>query len=134
MTPGDDVKLKEHFDDVCRARMGAIEKTVCIKAQDEHDFFMAKIEAIAEATRLQAKALEAKFESVNEFRGALTDLQQSYVTRLEHEAVLKDIRDLRESRSELAGKASQNSANAAMILGGLGLLLGLGSMLVHLLH
>ena len=71
---------------------------------------------------------------MNEFRGQLKDQAAGLFPRSEHEifmrAVDKDIRELRESRALLAGKASQNAVNLSTVIAILGILLAIVS-LVH---
>lgn len=62
---------------------------------------------------LAERVLDNRLEKLNELRQVVSDSQATFVTKDEfvgaHERVVEDIRSLRESRAEIAGKASQSS-------------------------
>ena len=68
---------------------------------------------------------------MNEIREQLKAQKSDFVTRPEHDFVLADIRDLRESRASLEGKASQNSVLFAYLVSGIGILLSVVSLIIH---
>jgi hypothetical protein len=74
---------------------------------------------------------------MNEIRAAMRDVQSLSFTKAEHEAyqriVEADLRVLRESRAELAGKASQSNLNVTFVIALIGALTGLTSVLLDLL-
>ncbi len=74
---------------------------------------------------------------MNEFREALTDQSKTFITRNEFslclEKIESDIRSLRESRSELQGKASQSQVNIALSISVIGIALGFLSLLLKIL-
>jgi beta-N-acetylglucosaminidase len=78
--------------------------------------FNTKFESIDKDTELARSIMDRRLEGMNEFRETLKDQTAKYVTRAEHDFVLADIRDLRESRSKQEGKASQNSVNIAYLI------------------
>ena len=84
------------------------------------DYFEMRIAALEKQTVTTAEQLERRLEGMNEFRGQLKDQAAGFFPRSEHEiymkAVDKDIRELRESRAELAGKASQKAVTVSTII------------------
>ena len=83
----------------------------------------ARMFAIEQATRVAKESMEKRLESMNEFRDTLRDQSRTFITRSEHETLIKEIQSLRESRAELAGKASQSSVHIAWAMGAAGILL-----------
>ena len=96
------------------------------------DYIDTRICAVNEATRIAHSSMEKRLEGMNEFRSALKDQSSTFISRAEHDKVLEDIRELRESRAELAGKASQSAVIGSYILAVLGLLVSAVSMVGHL--
>ena len=82
------------------------------------EYIEAKIGAVEKATTIASANLEKRLEGMNEFREALKDQTAKFITRNEHEAMMnnynKDIRELRESRAMLEGKANQSSLNIVL--------------------
>ena len=108
------------------------------------DYLDAKFETIKamldkadEATRLARENLEVRLESLNEWRQQSKDRERDFLARTEfdvrHEKVCEDVRSLRESRAELAGKASQKSVTLVTVLTVVGLLLSAIAIIVALL-
>ena len=77
-------------------------------------------EWIKTAIAADKASLSIRLTSMNEMRDALRDLSATMFTRNEHEAYQKlvemDLRSLRESRSELSGKASQTNMTVTFIV------------------
>jgi len=65
------------------------------------------------ALDLAAQSLDKRLEVMNEFRDAMKDQQNKFVTREEsvliHDRLADDIRILRESKANMEGKASMTS-------------------------
>ena len=84
------------------------------------DLFETKITANEKAVELASKTLSARLDLMNEFRMQLKDQAATFFPRVEHDiyikSVDKDIRELRESRAELAGKASQKAVTISVII------------------
>lgn len=109
------------------------------------EHLQSKIDAMEKATTVAQTALERRLESMNEFRAAMSDLAARAVTRGELDllrerintlataeelsalgkAMALEIAGLREWKSAVEGKASQQSVNVSMVLAIAGLLLGL---------
>ena len=117
-----DVTLKDYAD------------TRFVAAKEYTD---ARIAAVNEATRIAHVSMDKRLEGMNEFRNSLKDQSAKFLNRdeytLMHGKVLEDVRDLRESRAELAGKASQNAVIGAYVLGVIGLLLSAANIVGHFL-
>jgi hypothetical protein len=101
------VSIKEHYDELLAQ--------VC-KTLDE------RFKAQEKAAILQEQINEKKFDSQNEWRGAMNDREKAYITRQDHDALIallnakedmlkKDIKSLEITRATLDGKASQNQLN-----------------------
>jgi len=73
----------------------------------------AHLEATDKAVEVAKQGLDRRLEAMNEFRGALKEQSQHFVTQGEHDFVLADIRELRESRAKLEGMATQKSVYIA---------------------
>ena len=87
--------------------------------------FQAKLDGIDKATALREIALDKRLEAMNEFRGSLKDQQGNFITRSEHNFVVNDIRELRESRAKLEGKADQSYVNRVLVLSVISILISI---------
>ena len=91
------------------------------------EYFDARINALEKATTVAANSLEKRLEGMNEFRSQLKDQQSTLMPRTEfnslHTLIVNDIQDLKESRAELRGKASQKSVIVAYIISGISLVI-----------
>jgi len=78
----------------------------------------SRISSLEKATELARQQLEKRLEGMNEVRAQLKEQTSNFISRAEydskHERLLTEIRDLRESRAELQGKASQKSLNLTL--------------------
>ena len=95
--------------------------------------FETKIMANEKAVELASRTLSARLDLMNEFRMQLRDQSSTFFPRSEHEiyikAVDKDIRELRESKAELAGKASEKSVAFTMIVAMIGIILSFAALM-----
>jgi len=135
------VPLKEHLES---------------KIDSTNELLTLRIDALENATQVAKSEMDHRLESMNEFRSQLKEQASQFITRTEHDtlireirtiqdqlphmitraehaAVQEDVRILRESRAELAGKASQQSVISATLLGAGGLLLGVISLMIEIL-
>ena len=85
--------------------------------------FDSRINSVEKGIVLAHNAMEKRLDSMNEFREALKDQNSRFITRTEFDLMLKDIQDLKESRAELSGKASQQSVNVAYVISVAGIIL-----------
>jgi hypothetical protein len=113
-----DGKLEENLrtmELVCDERMKAIGREVELRFQ-----------AMDKSVRIAADAMDRRLEGMNEFRGQLSDQANRFIPREEycaaHERIVDDIRGLRESRAEIAGKASMGSVLIAYGLSAIGII------------
>ena len=118
MTEKDYVSLKEYFSSqLCALR----------KQYDERF-------RVLELSTKEAKAdMDKRLEGMNEFRQQLKDQSATFIARPEHEAVLKEIQGLRESRAELAGKADQSQVLWSLIMSVVGIVIGVIAVFVKVL-
>ena len=97
------------------------------------DYIDKSLEARDKALEVAYNTLDRRLDGMNEFRNALRDQGFSFLSKAEYavfkEGLEADIRSLRESRAELAGKADQKQVNIALILSVLGFVMGVISML-----
>ena len=112
-TKPDGVELKEHLE----TRIAA-----------QHDYFMARLEAVEKATAVASGSLRERLAGMNEFRNAMSDLSSRMMTREEVSLLMKkldaDIADLKKSRDQAEGKASQTSVIISLLFGVAGVILG----------
>ena len=88
-----------------------------------------KLKSSENALQLARESMEHRLDGMNEFRETLRDQASKFVTKAEHDFVVKDIRELRESRAELAGKANMQSVIWAYIISATGILIGIVALL-----
>jgi hypothetical protein len=96
----------------------------CEKYSSEYvslrDYIDVRFTALEKATEQARELMEKRLDGMNEFRDTLRDQGTSFLTKAEYsifkETVEKDLRILREWRSELTGKASQQSVNILMLI------------------
>lgn len=130
------VSIKQHYDELIEQVCRTIE---------------AKFELTEERFRAQEKALELqqvindkKFEGQNEWRGAMSDREKTYITRQDHDnlvlllntkedALKKDIKSLELTRAELNGKANQSQVNTNQVIAIIGLMVGIISLILGFL-
>lgn len=109
---GETVSLREYVD---------------VRFTSTVDLFETKIESAEKAVGLASSTLSARLDLMNGFRAQLEDQAAGLFSRVEHEtymkAVDKDIRELREARAMLEGKASQSAVNFSTVIALLGVLL-----------
>ena len=99
------------------------------------DYVDTRLTAMDRATEQSCRAMDARLNSMNEFREALRDQSGRMATRQELEdklmAVERDLRILREFQAELRGKASQQSVMVAYVLAMINLLMALYTLFVR---
>lgn len=94
----------------------------------------AKIESLKATMTATDLTMERRLEAMNELREQITSERGHYVTRQEHDQthakLNEDVRELRESRAEIAGKASLASVYFTALCVVLSLLIAVAA-LVH---
>ena len=100
---------------------------------DQKELFEKSQEAQDAATSLARLSMEKRLEGMNEFRDALKDQTKTFITRTEHDMVLRQISSLELTRAEMAGKASEFSVIMAYCLGGIALLFSVLSLALQIL-
>lgn len=102
------------------------------------DYFEARLAALEHHIKVAAAAMEKRLDAMNEIREQLRDQAATFMPRSEynihHEKLVEDVRDLRESKAQLEGKASQKSVNVTLVISIFGLILALISVIERLLH
>ena len=111
----------------------SLKEYVDVKIAATSELFETKISAAEKAVSLASNTLAARLDLMNEFRMQLKDQAGSFFPRAEHDIYIKtvdkDIRELRESKASLEGKASQLSVNITLIIAIVGIFLSLFSVL-----
>lgn len=101
------------------------------------EYLESRLEAVAATMAATEKALEVRLAAMNELRDQINTERGRYVQREEsnkdHRALEADIRDLRESRALLAGKASMASVFWTGFVSVLSLMIALMSLAVTFL-
>jgi len=80
------------------------------------EHFESRVSALEKATEVATNVLDKRLDSMNEFRAQLKDQASTFVSRIEHEKVMEDLRELREWKSKQEGKASQMSFVITLII------------------
>lgn len=88
------------------------------------DYVDVRFDAICKEIETGNKVMDARLEKMNEFRSAMTDQAQHFMTvneyHLAHKPVEEDIKELRDFMAKQQGKASQTAllfVSAISILG-----------------
>ena len=93
------------------------------------DYVDVRFEAISQQRQATEKTLDARLESMNEFRQAITDQSRTFMTkeeyRLAHSPLAEDAQEFRDFMSKHQGKASQNQVLAAYALAVVSMILGI---------
>jgi len=97
-----------------------------------------RLAANEQAVELAREILMQRLETMNQIREQLRDQAQTFIPRSEFTIMCKktddDIRSLRESRAELAGKASQKDVDRSTAIAIFGLILGIVGLAISFLH
>lgn len=112
------VTLKEYFTD---------------KIEAQKTNFNIQINAIESARVLAHKLLETRLEELNTLKSQSSHFVTQKEMDIQFSQVKEDIRSLRDSRSELKGKADQSSVLWAMAIGGIGAIGSIVAILALLL-
>jgi len=118
MSKAELITLKEYIDKTLGLQIAAIE---------------VKIAALDKATLVAKESMERRLEGMNEFRDALKDQNATFVTRTEYERSICDIRELRDSKNKLEGKADQKAVNLATLLAAAALAIALIGLVMDLI-
>ena len=123
-----DISIKEHYDEMIAQ--------VCRTMDARFDTLDERFRSQEKALGLQQEMNEKRFQAQNEWRGAMNDREKTYITRLDHEALvlllntkeealIKDIKSLEITRATLDGKANQSQLNITLIFAILGSLMSI---------
>ena len=140
------VELREYVERIVQDQKEHFERAI----RDQQQYYESRLNAVEKATAVAAESLNSRLTTMNEMRGSLedarrnmpssaefTDIQRrvqdnekrfgEYLTSSQYQTYKSsadsDIRELRESRAELAGKASHGSMLLTLGLASLSLLL-----------
>ena len=93
----------------------------------------AQIESFDKALNLAREQLEKRLEGMNEFRQSLKDQNSTFVTKTEHSFICQDVRDLRENKARMEGKADQKSVMQVMIISIVSLFISIINFILRML-
>ena len=100
------------------------------------EFITEKFNALEKSTESARVSMEKRLDGMNEFRDTLKDQAAKFVTRddltIRLDSIGLDIQGLRESRAELAGKASQSSVIGAYVITIISILLSIISLVIKM--
>jgi hypothetical protein len=100
------------------------------------EYLESRLEAIQATMTATDKSMEIRLNAMNELRDQINQERGRYITKDEHEPTHQrlesDVRDLRESRAELAGKASMTSVYWTGLMAALAMLISLVSSAMQL--
>jgi len=121
---------RDHFE----SRLENLEKASDVSLKEHIESRLASLEKATELARFQ---MEKRLEGMNEVRAQLKEQAAQFISRAEydskHERLITEIRDLRESRAELQGKASQKSLNITLGVAIISLVIALVGLVVIIL-
>jgi len=126
----DEITLKEHFESRVESiikDLEALEKLIDMR-----------LKSVTQSIDLASKVMDSRLEHMNGAFQIIKLQANEAFTKLAHEeyakALASDIRDLRESRAELKGKASQSSVNLAYFIAVIGMLISFTTMIFTFAH
>jgi hypothetical protein len=98
------------------------------------EYIDLRFNSIETSTKLAQDNINTRLESMNEFRMSLKDQSSTFITRVEHEAMMAkydaDIRVLREIAATNSGKASMNSVYMGYAIALVGILMGVAGLIL----
>ena len=116
------VGLKEHLE---------------ARIEDLHRLIEYSFAEHEKALTLASKNLDARLDRLNELRETVEDHEHRYATKESYENRMNrvdlDLRELRDAKNRLEGKASQNSVIYAWVMSGTALLASLLGLLIRLI-
>ena len=125
-------QLEDHLNEIIELKFSALKDATNV-AKGSVD---VRLDALKEATNIAKEGMDERLARMNEFRDALRDQNATFVSKTEFNAVSErlneDIRSLRESRSELKGKAEQSSVNVATFIALISLTIGVISFIMSI--
>jgi septal ring factor EnvC (AmiA/AmiB activator) len=93
------------------------------------EYFDSRLAAIEKATSLAKADMEKRLDSMNEFRHQLDRQTRDFVNIINYDKDIdrldKDIRDLRDSKNQLEGKASMKSVIIGYIFTAIAIIIGI---------
>lgn len=127
MTDGETVCLREYIES---------------RLKDQEKHMNARIDGIEKAIELAAQNLDARLESMNEFRDSLKDQTMTFISRTEFEKTMTGIsenhndrlRTLELSRAELQGKASQGAVNVSLVVAVMSAIISIVGVITRILR
>ena len=80
------------------------------------EFFLSKLESQDKALTLAKEGMDRRLDGMNHIQEQIREMKSTYVSRIEHDTLVKEIRELREFRVSLESKASMMSVYIAYAL------------------
>lgn len=97
-----------------------------------------RLEATDKALTLSREVLDIRLEAMNRFREQLTKLTESFITRNEydpkHDLLMERIRQIELESAMISGKADQGSVYNARLIAVIGIIMGIVSIILTVLH
>jgi uncharacterized protein involved in tolerance to divalent cations len=129
---GDLASLKTSVQDFDKRLNGSFERL----ENSLRELILVKFDSIEKATELARSILDERLGRMNEFRDAMKDQAGRFITRDEvtllFKPIAEDIRELRENKSKLEGKADQNIVNITLGIALIGAIVGISGLLISL--
>jgi hypothetical protein len=92
------------------------------------DYVDSQFEAIEKQREAYEKSLDARLESMNQFRNQITDQARTFVTKVEYDAnhryLESDVKECVAFNGRMRGMATQNQVLIAYALAVLGMIIG----------
>mgnify|MGYP007099595040 CR=1 FL=1 len=112
------------------------------------EHFNTRIVMMEKAIEIARNGMDRRLDAMNEFRASLKDATMNSPTRNEMQLAIEklevkiqsiiaplegDVRDLRDSKNILAGKASQQSVNLSLLFSIIGVVISVTAIIIHLI-
>lgn len=128
----DSISLREYFETILKEMREDYKE----KVKDLHEKICIRFDLEEKAKDAAMTAMEKRLEGMNEFRDQLKDQTSTFITRETYEANRKitqqQIDELRLSKAELSGKASQSALTISYIISVIGIIMGLIGIILSL--
>lgn len=92
------------------------------------DYVDIRLNAIERATALALDANEKRLDGMNEFRATLNDQSKKFALQTDYLNLREDVQGLRETRAEMAGKASQQSVLISYLISAVAIFMNIATL------
>jgi oligoribonuclease (3'-5' exoribonuclease) len=116
------------------ARFDGLEKENAITSEHLNRYYDAQLKSIREAITLASRVTDERLARMNEFRDAMQDQQNRYLTMSEHDVwkdkIESEMNTFRDFKTEIAAKASQRGLTWGYIIIGINLFISISALIL----